>query len=184
MRDVRSAAATLVVGACAVVLAACSTAPSTTPATTAPSTVTVTAAPGSAPSTAGETVITSFSVIPDVTCSGTSASVPMAWSTRNARAVTFEVDGGPVTAGAGYPLSGTGNVAVPCDGKEHEVALVASGTGGRASVSRQVNTSTSPPPVGAPLISRFHLLEDVTCPGGTAEVAASWLTQNTQAGSG
>jgi len=181
MRDVRSAAATLVVGACAVVLAACSTAPSTTPATTAPSTVTVTAAPGSAPSTAGETVITSFSVIPDVTCSGTSASVPMAWSTRNARAVTFEVDGGPVTAGAGYPLSGTGNVAVPCDGKEHEVALVASGTGGRASVSRQVNTSTSPPPVGAPLISRFHLLEDVTCPGGTAEVAASWLTQNTQA---
>ena len=179
MGDVRSAAAVLVAGVCAALLAGCST-PASSPATTAPSTVTVTVAPSSGPSPAGETVITSFSVIPDVTCSGTSASVPMAWSTRNAQAVTFEVDGGPVTAGAGYPLSGTGNVAVPCDGKEHEVALVASGTGGRASVSRQVNTSTSPPPVGAPLISRFHVLEDVTCPGGTTEVAASWLTQNTQ----
>jgi hypothetical protein len=107
--------------------------------------------------------------------------VPMAWSTRNAQSVVFEVDGAPVTAGAGYPLSGTGNAQVPCDGKEHEVALVASGPGGRASVSRQVNTSTSPPPVGAPLITRFHVLEDVTCPGGTAEVAASWVTQNAQA---
>jgi hypothetical protein len=178
MGDVRSAAAALVAGVCALVLAGC--APSaTTPAT--PTTVTVTAAPSTAPSTAGETVITSFSVIPDVTCSGTGASVPVAWSTRNAQTVAFEVDGGPVTAGAGYPLSGTGNVAVPCDGKEHEVALVASGQGGRASVSRQVNTTTSPPPVGAPLIVRFHMLEDVTCPGGTAEVAAAWATQNAQA---
>jgi len=183
MGDVRSAAAALVVGACALVLAGCTTsAPSgTTLATAAPSTVTVTAAPSSGPAAAGETVITSFSVIPDVTCSGTTSSVPMAWSTRNAQSVVFEVDGAPVTAGAGYPLSGTGNAQVPCDGKEHEVALVASGPGGRASVSRQVNTFTSPPPVGAPLIARFHVLEDVTCPGGTAEVAASWATQNTQA---
>ena len=181
MGDVRSAAATLVAGACALVLAGCTTgAPSgTTPAT--PSTVTVTAAPSSGPAAAGETVITSFSVIPDVTCWGTTSSVPMAWSTRNAQSVVFEVDGAPVTAGAGYPLTGTGNAQVPCDGKEHEVALVASGPGGRVSVSRQEKTSTSPPPVGAPLITRFHVLEDVTCPGGTAEVAASWVTQNTQA---
>ena len=182
MGDVRSAAATLVAGVVAILLAGCSTpAPSGPPSTVAPSTVTVTAAPSTGPSAAGETVITSLSVIPDVTCSGTEASVPVAWSTRNAQTVVFEVDGGPVTAGAGYPLSGTGNVAIPCDGKEHEVALVASGTGGRASVSRQVNTSTSPPPVGAPSITRFHVLEDVTCPGGTAEVAASWVTQNAQA---
>jgi hypothetical protein len=181
MGDVRSTAAALVVGVCALVLAGCTTAPSGPPATVAPSTVTVTAAPGSAAPSAGETVITSFSVIPDVTCSGTEASVPVAWSTRNAQTVVFEVDGGPLTAGAGYPLSGTGNVAVPCDGKEHEIALVASGTGGRASVSRHVNTSTSPPPVGAPLITRFQMLEDVTCPGGTADVAASWVTQNAQA---
>lgn len=180
MGDVRSAAAALAMGVCALVLGGCAPAPSgTTPAT--PTTVTVTAAPSAVPSTAGEAVITSFSVIPDVTCSGTEVSVPVAWSTRNAQAVAFEVDGRPVTAGAGYPLSGTGNVAVPCDGKEHEVALVAGGQGGRSSVSRQVNTSTSPPPVGAPLVTRFHMLEDVTCPGGTADVAASWVTQNTQA---
>jgi len=35
--------------------------------------------------------------------------VPMAWSTRNAQSVVFEVDGAPVTAGAGYPVNGTGN---------------------------------------------------------------------------
>ena len=93
---------------------------------------------GPGPST--ETVVTSFSVIPDVTCSGTTSAVPMAWSTRNAQSVEFQVDGAPVTAGAGYAVSGTGNVLVPCDGKEHEVALVAAGTSGRASVSRQVNT--------------------------------------------
>ena len=77
MGDVRSAAAVLVAGVCAALLAGCST-PASSPATTAPSTVTVTVAPSSGPSPAGETVITSFSVIPDVTCSGTSASVPMA----------------------------------------------------------------------------------------------------------
>ena len=59
--------------------------------------------------------------------------------------------------------------------------IVAGGAGGRASVSRQVNTATSPPPVGAPLVTRFHMLEDVTCPGGTAEVAAAWVTQNASA---
>ena len=181
MGDVRSAAA-FVVGACALVLAACAPAPSgTVPASTAPTTVTVTAAPTTASAAGTEPVITTFSVIPDVTCSGTTSSAPMAWSTRNAQTVGFEVDGAPVPAGAGYPLTGTGNVAVPCDGKEHEVALVAAGAGGRASVSRQVNTTNTPPPAGAPMITRFHVLEDVTCPGGTAEVAAVWATQNTSA---
>ena len=182
MGDVRSAAAMLGVAG-ALVLAGCApAAPSgTAPTSPAPATVTVTASPTTSPAAGNEPVITSFSVIPDVTCSGTTSSVPMAWSTRNAQTVGFEVDGAPVPAGAGYPVSGTGNVAVPCDGKEHEVALVAGGAGGRASVSRQVNTATSPPPVGAPLVTRFHMLEDVTCPGGTAEVAAAWVTQNASA---
>jgi hypothetical protein len=166
----------------ALLLAGCApAAPSGTTPTAAPTTVTVTASPTTSPA-GNAPVITSFSVIPDVTCSGTTSSVPTAWSTRNAQTVGFEVDGAPVTAGAGYPLSGTGNVAVPCDGKEHEVALVAGGAGGRASVSRQVNTTNSPPPAGAPLVTRFHMLEDVTCPGGsTAEVAAAWVTQNASA---
>jgi hypothetical protein len=180
--DVRSAAV-LFIAAGAFLLAGCApAAPSgTTPASTSPGTVTVTASPTTAPATSTETVVTSFSVIPDVTCSGTTSAVPMAWSTRNAQSVEFQVDGAPVTAGAGYAVSGTGNVLVPCDGKEHEVALVAAGTSGRVSVSRQVNTFNAPPPVGAPLITRFSMLEDVTCPGGTAEVAAAWVTQNAQA---
>lgn len=179
MRDVRSCAAVLVVAGA---LAGC-TAPSSTPppSPASPTTVTVTAAPSSAPAAAGETAVTSFSIIPDLTCSGTTASVPMAWSTRDAQSVGFEVDGAAVPAAAGYPLRGTGNVTVPCDGREHEVTLVATGTGGRAAVARHVNTATSPPPVGAPVVARFQVLEDITCPGGTAEVAASWVTQNAQA---
>ena len=175
---VRSTVGVLLAAVCALVLAGCT--PAAAP--TAPgTTVTVTATPTSPPTPAGGPVITSFTLIADVTCSGTSASVPAAWSTRGAQAVNVEVDGAPVTAGAGYPLSGTGNVVVPCDGAEHRVALVATGGSAQTSVSRQVNTSTAPPPVGAPSIVRFQVLEDVTCPGGTAEVAAAWVTQGTQA---
>jgi hypothetical protein len=129
----------------------------------------------------GGTVITAFHVIGDVSCSGAQASVPMSWSTRDAQTVEFQVDGQPVGAGAGYPVSGTGNVAVPCDGREHEILLVASGSRGGASLSRHVNTSNTPPPSGAPSISRFDVLGDVTCTGTTVEVAASWATQNAQA---
>lgn len=152
-------------------------APTDTGATTA---VAPTDARPAGPSTGG-TVITTFHVIGDVSCSGAQASVPMAWSTRDAQTVEFQVDGQPVGAGAGYPVSGTGNVAVPCDGREHEILLVASGPGGRASLSRHVNTSNSPPRSGAPSIGRFDVLDDVTCTGTTVEVAASWSTQNAQA---
>jgi hypothetical protein len=101
--------------------------------------------------------------------------------TRDAQAVEFQVDGQPVGAAAGYPVSGTGNVAVPCDGREHLVELFASGAGGRVGVARHVNTSNGPPPSTAPSITRFDLLDDVTCSGGTVEVPAAWVTQNAQA---
>jgi len=86
-----------------------------------------------------------------------------------------------VSAGAGYPVSGVGKVPVPCDGREHLVLLVASGQGGQVSLARHVNTSNSPPPPTAPSISRFDVLDDVTCSGTTVEVSAAWVTQNTQA---
>jgi hypothetical protein len=133
------------------------------------------------PPPATDPVITAFQVIDDVSCSGAQASVPMSWATRNAQTVEFQVDGQPVGAGAGYPVSGVGKVAVPCDGHEHLVSLVAAGPGGQVRVSRQVNTSNSPPPSTAPSISRFDLLDDVTCSGDTVEVPASWVTQNAQA---
>ena len=126
-------------------------------------------------------VITSFTLIDDVTCSGAQASVPASWTTQNAQTVSFSVDGQPVSAGAGYPVSGVGKVPVPCDGREHLVLLVASGQGGQVSLARHVNTSNSPPPPTAPSITRFDLLDDVTCSGTTVEVSAAWVTQNTQA---
>jgi hypothetical protein len=133
------------------------------------------------PPPVGAPVITAFQVIDDVTCSGAQVSVPTSWATRNAQTVNFQVDGQPVGAGAGYPVNGVGNVAVPCDGRAHQVTLVAAGPGGQVGASRQVNTSNSPPPVTAPSITRFDLLDDVACGGGTVEVSAAWVTQNAQA---
>ncbi len=88
-------------------------------------------------------VITAFQIIYDVDCSGAEASVPVSWATRNVQTVEFQVDHQPVGAGAGYPVNGIGNVAVPCDGRAHTVTLTATGSGASASLSRSVNTSPS-----------------------------------------
>ena len=133
------------------------------------------------PPPAGAPVVTSFQVIDDVTCSGSTVSVPASWATQNAQTVTFQVDGQAVGAGAGYPVSGAGKVAVPCDGREHQLLLVAAGPGGQVSKARHVNTTDQPPPPTAASISRYDLLEDVTCSGGVVGVPAKWTTQNAQA---
>src|SRR4051794_8278386 len=75
------------------------------------------------PSTAPS--ITAFDLLEDVTCTGSSVEVAAGWSTTNAQAVNFSVDGQPLPAGAGFPVTGAGNVAVPCDGKSHKVTLTA-----------------------------------------------------------
>lgn len=124
-------------------------------------------------------MITSFEVIDDVTCSGGQASVPVSWSTRDARSVRFEVDNGPLSAS--YGLSGIATLPVPCDGRTHRVVLVAVGEGRQVAVSRQVNTSNSPPPAAAPAIRGFDVLDDVTCSGATVPVPVAWTTQNAQA---
>jgi hypothetical protein len=149
-------------------------APTGAPTTSATSTATPTSA---AP--AGGPVITSFQLIDDVTCSGSEASVPVSWGTRGAQTVIFEIDGKGDATGD-RALSGTGNVNVPCDGREHQVVLVAEGSGERVSLSRHVNTANTPPQTLAPVIARFDILEEVTCTGPTVEVAASWTTQNAQ----
>jgi hypothetical protein len=84
-----------------------------------------------------------FDILDDITCSGTAVDAPAAWLTQNAQAVNFSVDGQPLPAAAGFPVSGVGNVAVPCDGRSHTVTLTATGSGASASLSRSVNTSTS-----------------------------------------
>jgi hypothetical protein len=84
-----------------------------------------------------------FDILDDITCSGTTVDAPAAWLTQNAQAVNFSVDGQPLPAAAGFPVSGVGNVAVPCDGRSHTVTLTATGSGASASLSRSVNTSAS-----------------------------------------
>jgi hypothetical protein len=72
----------------------------------------------------------SFQVVSAVTCTrGSQVPVPAIWHFVGAQAISFSVDGQPLSAAAGYPPSGTGNVPVPCDGGRHEIWLFAYGRG-------------------------------------------------------
>lgn len=127
----------------------------------------------------GGPVITAFHLITEVSCTGATATVAAAWATKDAQTVSFEVDGQPLPAAAGYPVSGTGNIAVPCDGNEHEVTLVAGNSGGAVQRSQHVNTQNAAPPPTDPTVTAFQIHPDVTCPGGQPIlVAAAWVTQN------
>jgi hypothetical protein len=139
------------------------------------------ATPTGQPAASGP-VITAFHIINDVTCTGAQTEVPASWVTTLTKSVAFQVDGKPVSAGAGYPTSGKGNVPVPCDGKEHKVVLVASGEGTTSAVAAHVNTQNAPPPPTAPVITNFQILATVNCPSTnpTVEVPAAWTTQNAQ----
>jgi hypothetical protein len=93
--------------------------------------------------------IDSFSVEDSATCSGDNGTVKAEWTTTGAESVDFSVDGQPVPADAGQPLSGSGDVPVPCDGSSHDVTLTATGSDGNSTsdtkqvstVSTQVSTS-------------------------------------------
>lgn len=161
-----------------VTVSACASTTSSTTASTA--SATTTAAAGTTPSGTGP-VITSFQVIDDVTCSGSTVSVPVSWATRNAQTVKIEIDRQPLAAAPNQALSGVGSVSLPCDGQGHELVLVADGEGTQVAVARQVNTANATPPANAPAIGKFDVLDDVTCSGGTVEVPAAWLTTNAQA---
>lgn len=167
-------------------LVSCSNQPVTPPAAGAPPgapPVAEGSPPASGPSAPGSgPVITAFHVIGEITCSGSSAPAPASWSTRGAQTVSFEVDGQAPGAGAGYPVSGTGDIPVPCDGREHEVEIVAAAGGTQVTRSAHVNTSGGPPPAGSPAISNFQILGDVSCPSGpSVDVAASWTTTDADA---
>lgn len=184
-RGVRRRAVVLVAAAAA--LMSCSNQPVTPSAVDAPAAGPT--ASGSPTSAAGPTttpgggpVITAFHVIGELTCSGPSAAAPASWTTLGAQTVSFEVDGQAPGAGAGYPVSGTGNIPVPCDGREHEIEIVAAAGAAQVTRSAHVNTSGGAPPAGSPTISAFQILGDVSCPAGApVEVAASWTTQDAQA---
>ncbi|MHA6782611.1 hypothetical protein ACVGOW_16700 [Pseudonocardia saturnea] len=83
--------------------------------------------------------------------SGASVDVAASWTTRDADAISFSVDGQPLPAAAGFDPSGSGDVPIPCDGRSHKVTLTASGQGGaQAALSRSVDTTPDAASGGAP----------------------------------
>jgi hypothetical protein len=72
--------------------------------------------------------IVSFTVPRQVSCSGAQTEVRVRWRTRGAGAISFAVDGQPLSAAAGFLPSGAGSVPVPCDGKVHDIELWAYGS--------------------------------------------------------
>ncbi len=142
------------------------------------SSATSTAATSSTPVAATGPAINALAGPAEVTCSTDEATVPLTWATSNATAVEFSVDGQPVPAGAGYPTTGTGNVAVPCDHGTHEVTLTATGDGS-ISESVTVGTVQKAKPVTRPIIRTMSAPRAVTCTeGDTAEVKLTWTTEN------
>jgi hypothetical protein len=72
--------------------------------------------------------ILSFRVPRHVVCTGAQTEVRVRWRTRAAAGISFAVDGQPLSAAAGFPPSGAGNVPVPCDGSTHDIELWAFGS--------------------------------------------------------
>lgn len=115
---------------CAVAVTACGSNGSSNATSTA-ATSTPVAATGPA--------ITALDGPAEVTCSTGQATVPLTWATSNATAVDFSIDGQPLSAAAGYPTTGTGNVPVDCDNGTHQITLTAQGDG---SISESITVGT------------------------------------------
>lgn len=157
---------------CALAVTACGDDNSSSSTSTAASTSTPVAANGPA--------ITALAGPAEVSCSTDEATVPLTWATSNATAVDFSVDGQPLSAAAGYPTSGTGNVPVPCDNGTHEVSLTATGEG---SITETITVGTvqKEKPVTRPIVLTLNAPDTVTCSGDTTEVELTWTTKNASA---
>lgn len=128
--------------------------------------------------------IDAFAMPAEVACTGAQAAVPVTWTTSNAEGVSFAVDGQSVPAGAGYPASGRGSVAVPCDNADHTVTLTAGGAGG-TSVEHEGTVHTVPrrAPAARPAVTLLTMPSRIGCTTGesAAQVRVEWRTRNTEA---
>ena len=116
-------------------------------------------------------VIDNFSVQTGA-CSGNSLQVKASYQTSNATTVAFEVDGQAPGAQAGLETSGTANVPdVPCDGKSHQITLVASNA-----ADQSVQASQTVQGSAAPVITQFSVASQVHCTGTEVAVKVSWAT--------
>lgn len=116
-------------------------------------------------------VIDNFTVTTGA-CSGNTLQVSATYSTSNATTVSFEVDGQAPGAQAGLDTSGTANVPdVPCDGKSHQITLVASNAQGQSSQASQTVKGAA-----TPVITQFSVASQVHCTGSEVPVKVSWAS--------
>ncbi len=130
---------------------------------------------------AGTPAITTMQAPAEVGCTGAQAMVPVRWATENVQAVSFAVDDEPVPANAGEPVSGDGDVPVPCDGSDHRITLTgAARDGDDVSHSLIVHAVPDAPPVTRPAIVRLTMPTRVGCAAGAdeAQVRVAWRTRN------
>ena len=158
---------------CALAVTACGS-DSSSSSTSTPATTTSTPVDTTGPA------ITALAGPAEVTCSTDEATVPLTWATSNATTVEFSVDGQPLSAAAGYPVSGTGNVPVPCDSGTHDISLTASGDG---SITETITVGTvqKEKPVTRPIVLTLNAPDTVTCSGDTTDVKLTWTTKNASA---
>ena len=103
-------------------------------------------------------------------CEGSTLTVSAQYSTSNASTVSFEVDGQAPGAQAGLETSGTANIPdVPCDGKSHQITLVATNS---ADQSTQATQSVSGAAV--PVITSFSVASSVHCDASDVAVQVAW----------
>ncbi len=116
-------------------------------------------------------VIDNFTVTTGA-CSGSTLQVSATYSTSNATTVAFEVDGQAPGAQAGLDTSGTANVPdVPCDGKSHQITLVASNA-----AAQSVQASQTVKGAATPVITQFSVAGQVHCTGSEVAVKVSWAS--------
>lgn len=116
-------------------------------------------------------VIDNF-VVKTGACSGSTLQVTATYTTSNATTVAFEVDGQAPGAQAGLDTSGTANVPdVPCDGKSHQITLVASNAAAQSVQATQTVSGAA-----TPVITQFSAASQVHCTGTEVPVKVSWAS--------
>lgn len=73
-----------------------------------------------------------------VSCTGTTATVNVRYTTLNTSTVAFLVDQTPVAGSP--PASGSFDLSMPCDGNSHTIMLVAVGPSGQTVATKAVRT--------------------------------------------
>ncbi|MFN8183993.1 MAG: hypothetical protein U0R23_06195 [Candidatus Nanopelagicales bacterium] len=103
-------------------------------------------------------------------CDGSTLAVSAQYRTTGATTVAFDVDGQAPGAQAGLETSGAADVPdVPCDGKSHQITLVATNADGQSVQATQYVKGAA-----TPVITDFSVAGSVHCQGSEVEVKVAW----------